>query len=46
MEPGGRGIEEGYGGNEEEKELRRLVVRCVEETGKVLFISCFFDIKM
>lgn len=39
----GRGAEEGCGGNEEEKELRCLVVRCVEETG-VLFISLFFDI--
>ena len=42
----GRGMEEGCGGNEEEKGLRRLVFRCVEETGKVLFISCCFDIKM
>ena len=41
----GRGMEEGCGGNEEEKGLRRLVFRCVEETGKVLFISCCFDIK-
>ena len=39
-------MEEGCGGNEEEKGLRRLVFRCVEETGKVLFISCCFHIKM
>ena len=45
MEPDGRGTEEGCEGNEEEEGLRRLVVRCVEETGKVLFISCCFHIK-
>ena len=42
----GPGMEKGCGGNEEERELRRLVFRCVEETGKVLFISCCFHIKM
>ena len=46
MEPDGHGTEEGCGGNEEERELRRLKLTCVEETGKVLFIFCFFDIKM
>ena len=42
----GCGMEEGCGGNEEEKGLRRLKLTCVEETGKVLFISCCFHIKM
>ena len=45
MEPDGHGTEEGCGGNEEERELRHLKLTCVEETGKVLFISCFFNIK-
>ena len=46
VEPDGRGTEEGCGGNEEEKGFRRLKLTCVEETGKVLFISGCFHIKM
>ena len=41
----GRGMEEGCGGNEE-KEIRHRKLTCVEDMGKVLFISCCFDIKM
>ena len=40
----GCGMEEGCGGNEE-KEIRHRKLTCVEDMGKVLFISCCFDIK-
>ena len=41
----GPGMEEGCGGNEEEKELRHLKLTCVKRWESLVH-SCFFDIKM